>query len=385
MLVECNNCGAPLDVAPRDQLVTCRYCDRTNRVRSLKTTAMRTPDDWRPPPTWRPPPDVPEPSERELRHHRGIRHQVTRARNHKKGCSLAGCFVVIIPLLPFVISFVSDGDLQALFERFRGGEVTPLLGTVSLSPPGGQSTLEGSTTPSRSATEIGPSCSGRIPLRPHVSLSTGQPTLLTARTRGTEDLTLLLRHPAGEVVCDDDSGGERQALLVAALEPGVHQVWVGTFAASDASIGLDLEWDTLGAMPGSDGLAATAEPELGVLEAAGEHALGSYVGEARGLVAASVVSPDCDGYLHPRPQVRIHAEDTVAVDLVTESDDDLVMLLRAADGTVHCDDDSGGGRQPQLIVSLPPGDHAVWVGTFQQNERAPFAMTATASPDAPKR
>lgn len=384
MLVECTNCGAPLKVGPKNRFVTCRYCDRTNQVRSLETLAMQAPKGWTPPKAWRPPEDAPEPSTRELSYHQGVKHHVTRARNNKKGCSFAGCFIVIIPLVPFLITFFADTDLQALFDRLRGAEATPILGTISLSPPGGSNTRQGTTAPSQSASSVGnPSCSGQIPIRPHLALAVQQPTQLIASTRGSDDLTLLVQSPDGTIRCDDDSGGDRQALLSIPLEPGVHRLWVGTFSATDASFEVALEWDAIGEMPGPDGLAHGAPPELGELRVEGEETVGSFVGEVRGISAASEAQPGCDGYLPAQPQARVRSDDPFWLEVVTESDVDLVMLLRAQDGTIHCDDDSGGNRQPRLGVSLPAGDHAVWVGTFSQNEQAPFSMVVTArGPDA---
>ena len=55
MLVECQQCGAPLDVGNDARLVRCSYCHTTNRVRSMRTLAVQAPPQWQPPPTWTPP------------------------------------------------------------------------------------------------------------------------------------------------------------------------------------------------------------------------------------------------------------------------------------------------------------------------------------------
>lgn len=380
MLVECKNCGAPLKVRPGDRFVTCRYCDRTNEIRSMRTMAMQAPPEWKPPPAWKPPEHVPEESSKELPYHQGVKHHVTRARNNKKSCSFVGCLVFLTGVVPFVVPLAMDTDVRSLFQNVTGGDTHPTLGTATLSPPGGSSSYQGTTSSSRVATDLGnPSCSGQIPYAPHVSLAVSEPTQLTATTRSTEDLTLALRHADGHVSCDDDSGDDRQPLLSAALAPGVHQLYVGTFAAGDASFELQLEWEALGAMPGPDGLAAAAPPVLGVLRAGDDAQNGSYVGETHGIVEASSVQAGCSGYLPVRPHLQITTDVPVHVDLVTESDVDTVMLVRAADGTTVCDDDSGGNRQPRVSTSLPAGQHVVWVGTFDQNGRAPFTLVATAT------
>jgi len=260
-----------------------------------------------------------------------------------------------------------------------GGSVTPSLGTASLTPPGGSSRYEGTSSSSRSATTMGnASCSGQVPARPHLALAVSEATHLVAAAHGTDDLTLLVRHPDGSADCDDDSGGNRMPLLSTALAPGVHHLYVGTFSSGEASFDLSLEWDSMGAMPGPDGLATTGDPALGTLPIEGGEAHGSYVGEAHGIVEASRARNGCDGYLAPQPDVRLVSDAPATVHLVTESDVDLVMLVRDSAGTVHCDDDSGGNRQPQLQLTLPAGQHAVWVGTFNANEHAPFSLVVTA-------
>lgn len=55
MLVECSQCGAPLDVSASASIVRCSYCGAHNRVRSMRTIAEQAPQGWVPPPTWVPP------------------------------------------------------------------------------------------------------------------------------------------------------------------------------------------------------------------------------------------------------------------------------------------------------------------------------------------
>ena len=59
MLLECKNCGAPLDVRPSTLLACCRYCKVTSQTGQLKTVNRETPPGWRPPGVWLPPPHMP--------------------------------------------------------------------------------------------------------------------------------------------------------------------------------------------------------------------------------------------------------------------------------------------------------------------------------------
>ncbi|MBI4954621.1 MAG: hypothetical protein HY908_21530 [Myxococcales bacterium] len=52
MIVQCNVCGAPLDVAGKSGSVVCAYCRSKQRVRALTVQAPQTPQGWHPPPTW---------------------------------------------------------------------------------------------------------------------------------------------------------------------------------------------------------------------------------------------------------------------------------------------------------------------------------------------
>ena len=59
MIIECKECGAPLDVEQHATLARCHYCGRTQRVRSARTQYPVTPPNWNPPPQWTPPPHFP--------------------------------------------------------------------------------------------------------------------------------------------------------------------------------------------------------------------------------------------------------------------------------------------------------------------------------------
>ena len=56
MLVQCNQCGAPLDVGSAATHVVCAYCRTKQRLRSLTVQQPITPPAWQPPPVWQPPP-----------------------------------------------------------------------------------------------------------------------------------------------------------------------------------------------------------------------------------------------------------------------------------------------------------------------------------------
>jgi LSD1 subclass zinc finger protein len=59
MLLQCANCGAPLDGRAGAKTVKCNYCNQTNVTAELVTVAPAVPPAWRPPPTWTPPAHFP--------------------------------------------------------------------------------------------------------------------------------------------------------------------------------------------------------------------------------------------------------------------------------------------------------------------------------------
>jgi hypothetical protein len=113
MLIECANCGAPLDVAGKESIVTCNYCSKHNRVRQTRTMAARTPDDWRPPPNWTPPDHVPA---------RSVQLQYRAAQAQKSAAH-------VLPLVVLALMLLLGGVAAAVFAR-AGGDVGAVVGGV---------------------------------------------------------------------------------------------------------------------------------------------------------------------------------------------------------------------------------------------------------------
>ena len=52
MIVQCQNCGAPLDVRDAAAFIDCTYCGKSNKVKKTRTLMAVTPQDWQPPAQW---------------------------------------------------------------------------------------------------------------------------------------------------------------------------------------------------------------------------------------------------------------------------------------------------------------------------------------------
>ena len=76
-----------------------------------------------------------------------------------------------------------------------------------------------------------------------------------------------------------------------------------------------------------------------------------------------------------RPHLTLDIQQPHALTLsVTDSTDDLVLVVREPGGSFRCDDDSGRDRDPLLSIEGIPGRHAVWVGRFSGAEPARFTL-----------
>jgi hypothetical protein len=62
MLLECESCGAPLDVAENTTVVRCHYCGRSETVERFRKVAPQTPAGFVPPAQWTPPETASVPS-----------------------------------------------------------------------------------------------------------------------------------------------------------------------------------------------------------------------------------------------------------------------------------------------------------------------------------
>ena len=83
----------------------------------------------------------------------------------------------------------------------------------------------------------------------------------------------------------------------------------------------------------------------------------------------------CVGMIPSAPHLVLTTQAQALVLLDVESEQDTVLVVLDASGTVHCDDDAGGGHDPYLAVPLPPGEARVWVGTYSGDEHAQFSLT----------
>ena len=120
MIIECKECGAPLDVEQHASLARCQYCGRTQRVRTARTQYPVTPPNWNPPPQWTPPPHFPARSV-PLRYDAG-----------KKVGTIIAVIVIATTLVPLLIV---GGVMFAVVSGGTRSSSTPPRRPAPASPP----------------------------------------------------------------------------------------------------------------------------------------------------------------------------------------------------------------------------------------------------------
>jgi hypothetical protein len=122
------------------------------------------------------------------------------------------------------------------------------------------------------ASTVGDACVGNIANAPDVQLDVQSTGRLILRTLSDSDTTLVINNPSGEWICDDDSGGDLNALVDLANPPvGIYDIWVGEWDGEYADTTLSITQGGGGgplvAGGGSSMPVGVDQLESGVLEA----------------------------------------------------------------------------------------------------------------------
>jgi len=89
------------------------------------------------------------------------------------------------------------------------------------------------------------------------------------------------------------------------------------------------------------------------------------VGNAGGPVQASTMGAMCRGTIGTAPNVTLTTTAMISnLRIVVNAPQDTTLIVRLANGQVLCDDDGGGYPNPMVSGMFPPGQHQVYVGTY---------------------
>ena len=248
----------------------------------------------------------------------------------------------------------------------------PNYGSVSLDAgftpdPWTKSILAGGSVPASTARS---GCEGSVSAAPDLQLNYDAGSLdLTIRAIASEDTTLLVNTPSGQWYCDDDSGGDlNPRVLVSDPQSGRYDIWVGTYG--DEMVQSTLEISELGdaEVAGGGAVDISLTPNYGTANLDAGFTPDPWTKSilAGGSVAASTAKAGCQGAVSAAPDMQIfYSAGDADLTFRVEASDDTTLLINTPNGRFYCDDDSGGGVNPQVVITNPQdGRYDVWVGTY---------------------
>jgi hypothetical protein len=214
-----------------------------------------------------------------------------------------------------------------------------------------------------------------------LTLAEGQRNL-AVYARSEVDLTLAVRTPDGQWLCNDDSFGLDPAVIVDTAPAGDYIVFVGAFGQGREGR-FDLFANT--GAPSWDGTVFQAgQPRQGrVMFDRDQAGRGAQVLAQGNVVADQPLSmlpiPNaCAGH------VGIDAPDAIVtlgqreemISLFATSQTDLVMAVRTPEGQWYCNDDSFGLNPAVQVYGASAGDYLVYVGAYSQGAAGRYVLMA---------
>ena len=270
-------------------------------------------------------------------------------------------------------------------------------GSVTLSPGFGSQSLTGvsggqSGVPAGQVdastygdTATGP-CRGTIAAAPdHMMTLDGAFSSLAIEITATDggDTALIVAGPGG-VWCNDDTNGLNPS-VVSTFGQGTYSVWIASYSANQnhpytitftdrSSTGTQ----TVVTPPVAGLMTSSTTPS----DPMGYVTLGTgFIPDPQvrnlnvvGSIDVSSVS-GCRGYVMPNPNhvmnlttpfnyLRVHVTST----------EDTTLLIQDPAGNYRCDDDSGGGYNPQVAGAWQAGIWRIWVGTYSTGASASYSI-----------
>jgi len=247
----------------------------------------------------------------------------------------------------------------------------PNYGSVSLDAgftpdPWTRSIMAGGSVPASTARS---GCEGSVSVAPDLQLNYDAGSAnLTIRAIASEDTTLLINTPGDQWICDDDGGGDlNPQVVISEPESGRYDIWVGTY--NDDMVQSTLEISELGSSGGDGGAVdISLTPNYGTVELNAGFTPDPWTKSilAGGSVAASTAKAGCQGSVSAAPDMQVfYSAGDADLTFRVEASDDTTLLINTPNGRFYCDDDSGGGVNPRVVITNPQdGRYDVWVGTY---------------------
>lgn len=229
------------------------------------------------------------------------------------------------------------------------------------------------------AGDVSNSCVGMVSRAPDFQLTYDADSLpLSFGTISDSDTTLMINGPDGRWSCDDDSGGDGDALITYANPAsGVYDIWVGAYGGNSDSAQLFITemsgdggngygYDDGGRWPDASLAATYGEARLRIGFTPDPYRVDVYSG---GSFEASELGGSCVGRIAEAPDFQLTYEaGSLPLTFGVEADGDTTLVINGPDGSWSCDDDSGGQADPEITFRNPQsGTYDVWVGAYGGN------------------
>lgn len=199
------------------------------------------------------------------------------------------------------------------------------------------------------------------------------------------DLVMGVVDPAGNVTCNDDARDLNPALSFDGALPGDYQIFVGGYGQGEGSV-FDLYASAGGAAFTNVTVNLEGTPRAGTV---------AFDADAAGLQGQLLATAALGNTTEPMESLPIGAycpgfTDVTAPDLVmsldsarpmlslyARSQEDLVMAVRAPDGSWSCNDDAFELNPGISLSDAQPGDYLVFLGTYAPEVAATYNLYAS--------
>jgi hypothetical protein len=317
------------------------------------------------------------------------------------GCLILSCCIALIA----GIVLYTQGKLNLPFQSGLSPDTTAVNGEVSLvtgfTPDPYTTTITGGGTTDVSKLTLGSAsgCVGFATKAPTFSLNWTGPSsqlrIFSIAMTGA-DTTMVVRDPAGNWYCNDDSGDISLDPMIDIFNAGTGQydIWLGshTSGGGDSATLYVTELsgspeDPLGSNNGSTGsLELGADPTFGTTDLTSPFLPDPFqttlVGGGSVDIYSANLGQDCTGYAASAPDYRINysgSTSNLRIFFVSDTGSDTTLIVNDATGSWLCNDDFTSGSGDPLVDILNPvtGQMDIWVGAYTSGDSASGTLYVT--------
>jgi hypothetical protein len=248
--------------------------------------------------------------------------------------------------------------------------------------------VEGRSGGSHPASEKASNCRGYISRNPdYIVRVRGNIPFLRVFVESERDTTLVIQGPRDQVVCNDDTYGTNPS-IEDRFRPGTYRIWVGSYTLGDQAPYELVLTSNRNVTPGHrDGSGGVAQLDVSGtqsnyddtwLESGFDPDPQKLTGRLGGELNASGVGPGCRGWITPQPDHIVNLEGRFGFfRIFGQSPSDTTLVVRAPDGTLHCNDDTNGLNPAVSFDNPSAGMYLVWVGSYNRGDNGEYSVGLT--------